>query len=216
MPLVLASESPRRRQLLALLGVPFDIAPADIDEKAAASPAAAKLAAVARPGSVTIAADTEIDLDGARVGKPRDAADARDILGRLAGRMHEVVTEVALRDAAGRDLRFEVRSRVSMAAFDAPAVERYVATGEPADKAGAYAIQGAGRALVARQEGCLANVVGLPLCHVAGALRRAGVTLPERAPDACQRHFAFSCPVWRTVASQARLVRRGASYRTQG
>lgn len=216
MPLILASESPRRRELLALLGLPFDIAPADIDEKAAASPAAAKLAATARPATVTIAADTEIDLDGVRVGKPRDTADARDILSRLAGRAHEVVTEVALRDAAGRDLRFAVRARVTMAPFDGPAVDRYVATGEPADKAGAYAIQGEGRALVTELDGCLANVVGLPLCHLAGALRRAGVTLPERAADACQRHFAFTCPVWRTAAAQAHSIRQGASYRTQG
>ncbi len=200
--LVLASASPRRRELLALLGVPFEGAVAEVDERAVASPALAKATSIARRGSVTVAADTEIDLDGERLGKPRDAADAVAMLGRLAGRAHEVVTEVALVDAAGRSLRFAVRSLVAMRPRDEGAIAAYVASGEPLDKAGSYALQGAGGALVERWEGCRANIVGLPLCHLQPALRRAGVVTRERAETACQQHFAFACPEWRRARSQ--------------
>src|SRR5258706_13157046 len=97
-----ASGSPRRQELLALLGVPFEVAPADVDERSALRPALAKAEAVARLGEVTLAADTMIELDGQRIGKPADADEAIAMLHRLAGRDHEVRTEVALVDAAGR------------------------------------------------------------------------------------------------------------------
>ena len=98
----LASGSPRRRELLALLGAPFEVVPADVDERAAPHPALAKAEAVARPGDVTLAADTMIDLDGGPIGKPADAADAVAMLSRLAGRTHVVRTEVALIGASRR------------------------------------------------------------------------------------------------------------------
>src|SRR5438105_8103165 len=110
----LASGSPRRRELLALLGAPFEPVPAEVDERAADKPAVAKARAVARHGEVTLAADTMIELAGERIGKPADAADARAMLARLAGGTHAVLTEVALIDAAGRALRFGVRSSVTM------------------------------------------------------------------------------------------------------
>src|SRR5256885_12729001 len=153
----LASGSPRRRELLALLDVPFEIAPADVDERAAAQPALAKAEAVARRGEVTLAADTMIELDGERIGKPADAAEAVAMLERLAGRAHAVRTEVALVNAAGPAGRFAVRSTVTMRPADEKAIRAYVATGEPLDRAGAYAIQGGGGALVAAYAGCYAN-----------------------------------------------------------
>src|SRR6185369_11403153 len=104
----LASGSPRRRELLALLGVPFEVAPADVDERAAPKPALAKAEAVARPGEVTLAADTMIELDGERIGKPTGPAGAVAMLEQLAGRGHVVRTEVALVNAAGRALQFGV------------------------------------------------------------------------------------------------------------
>src|SRR5256885_7989892 len=149
----LASASPRRRELLALLGAPFESAPADVDERAADKPALAKAVAVARPGVVTLAADTMIELAGERIGKPADAADARAMLARLAGRTHAVRTEVALVDAAGRSLHFGVRSAVTMRAAGEQAIAAYVATGEPLYRAGAYAIQGGGAAFVASYAG---------------------------------------------------------------
>jgi septum formation protein len=210
----LASGSPRRRELLALLGAPFEVAPADVDERAAPKPALAKAEAVARPGEVTLAADTMIELAGERIGKPADAADAVAMLERLAGRAHTVRTEVALVNAAGRTLHFGVRSTVTMKHADPAAIRAYVATGEPLDRAGAYAIQGGGGALVAAYAGCYANIVGLPLCHMFFALRRAGVAMPERPEPAFTRAFGFVCPAWRIAYAQGRHLRDGAEYET--
>ena len=211
----LASGSPRRRELLALLGAPFEVVPADVDERATERPALAKVEAIARRGDVTLAADTMIEFDDERdFGKPRDAVDAVAMLRMLAGRPHAVRTEVALVDAAGRALRFGVRSVVAMKPFNGPAVLAYVATGEPLDRAGAYAIQGAGGALVEAYDGCYANIVGLPLCHVFFALRKVGVAMPERPEPAFARAFGFTCPAWRLAYAQGRHLREGAEYDT--
>jgi len=212
----LASGSPRRRQLLALLGAPFTVVPADIDERAAAHAALAKARAVARRGEVTLAADTMIELDGERIGKPADAADAVAMLGRLSGRAHVVRTEVALVSAAGRELSFGVRSSVTMKPAAAAAIRAYVATGEPLDRAGAYAIQGGGAERVAWYEGCYANIVGLPLCHVFFGLRKLGLGVPERPEPAFTRGFGFECPAWRIAYAQGRALRDGMEYDTTG
>jgi len=208
----LASGSPRRRELLALLGAPFEVVVADVDERAAPKPALAKAQAVARPGEVTLAADTMIELAGARIGKPADAADAVAMLEKLAGRAHTVRTEVALVNAAGGTLHFGVRSAVTMKRADAAAIRAYVETDEPLDRAGAYAIQGGGGALVAAYAGCYANIVGLPLCHTFFALRKAGVAIPERPEAAFARAFGFTCPAWRIAYAQGRHLRDGAEY----
>ena len=204
--LVLASGSPRRRELVGLLGSPFETRAPRVDEAAAEHPALAKARAARARGATTLAADTVIHLDGTRVGKPRDAGDAAAILRRLAGREHEVVTDVAVIDAAGRELRFAVASRVRMRDFARDEAERYAASGEPLDAAGAYKIQGRGGVLVRSVDGCLANVVGLPLCHVYEALRLAGRAFPERPERACQAHFEFSCPVWQRAQAQGRAL----------
>jgi len=177
-PLILASASPRRREILAAAGVAFEIQPADVDERvlAAETPsdcaarlAAEKALAVARrvgpaPPRRVLGADTIVVLDGAILGKPRDAEHALELLLRLAGREHEVMTGVAL--AASDTLALAhtvVVSRVRMRAADRAELARYVDSGEPLDKAGAYAIQGAGRRFVTALAGSESNVVGLPL-----------------------------------------------------
>ena len=208
----LASASPRRIELLRTLHVPFEVVPADVDEERADSPAAAKAAAVSTAGTVTLAADTEVIHEGERLGKPRGDADAVAMLATLAGQTHEVRTEVAVVAASGRRLRFAVHTRVAFRPLSMRDIERYVGTGEPTDKAGAYAIQGEGRRLVAGYEGCFANVTGLPLCHVYFALRRAGVAPAERPERACQSHFAFTCPVWRTAQRQGRSLSEGGEF----
>ena len=208
----LASASPRRSELLRALGTPFDISPAAIDETAFSSPARAKADAVARKGETTLAVDTEVLLDGERIGKPRDDGAAVTMLADLAGQTHEVRSEVVVVGRNGTRSRFAVRSRVTLRPLSLRVIERYVATGEPADKAGAYAIQGEGRQLVQRYEGCFANITGLPLCHVYYALRRAGVVPRERPERACQDHFAFACPVWRTAQRQGRALADGAAF----
>lgn len=210
----LASGSPRRRELLALLGVPFAVVSPDIDERATPYPALAKAQAVARPGELTLAADTEIDLDGERIGKPADAAEAVATLTRLAGRSHTVRTEVAVISPGGRLLRFGVRSTVTMHGADDNGIRAYVATGEPLDRAGAYAIQGDGGSLVSWYDGCYSNIVGLPLCHVFFALRKMGLGVAERPEPAFTRGFGFECPAWRIAYAQGRTLRDGLEYDT--
>ena len=185
--------------------------PADVEEERYASPASAKAEAVARRGAVTLAVDTEVELDGERLGKPRDREHSLELLRRLAGREHEVRSEVVVISASGRRLRFGVTTRVRITDDDS-ALRAYAATDEPLDKAGAYAIQGEGRGVVGSFDGCFANVTGLPLCHVYHALRRNGVATHERPEVACQMHFDFACPVWRAAQRQGRAVRDGAEY----
>jgi septum formation protein len=210
----LASSSPRRIQLLRLLQVPFESTAPNVDESRYVAPARAKADALARSGEVTLAADTEIELDGERIGKPADESHAVAVLATLSGREHEVRTEVAVIAADGARRHFAVRTRVALRELSLRQIERYVGTGEPLDKAGGYAIQGEGGRLVESYDGCLANVVGLPLCHVYFALRRAGV-VPRARPEAvCQDHFEFVCPVWRSAQRQGRALRDGAEYRS--
>jgi len=174
--LVLASASPRRQELLARLSIPFTVEPSHIPELHPPGPPADALAAVALDKAravarrwtagraVILGADTEVVLDGRYMGKPRDATDAVRILSALGGRTHEVITGVALVEAPpGREATATVTTRVTMAAATQEEIEAYVATGEPFDKAGGYAVQGLGAQLVAHVDGCLSNVVGLPV-----------------------------------------------------
>jgi septum formation protein len=135
---------------------------------------------VGRAPALILGADTEVVLDGQLLGKPRDGADAARMLRQLRGRQHEVITGLALveLDAPGAPPRQEttsVTSRVRMGDYDDQAIEAYVATGEPLDKAGAYAVQGLGGRLVAAVDGCLTNVVGLPMTTVRALLERRGL-----------------------------------------
>ena len=162
--------------------------PSDLEETLAPGPLAEAVARLAldkaravaarvREG-IVLGADTVVTIDGEPLGKPADPDDARRMLRRLRGREHEVITGVAVVDVrTGRAERTTVTSRVRMADYDERALEAYVATGEPLDKAGAYAIQGAGGALVAGYEGSYSNVVGLPLAETARLLTAFGVAV---------------------------------------
>ena len=182
--LILASGSPRRRELLAGLGLRFAVRPVDLDESPLAGEepaatvlrlAAAKAAAVAHPGELVLGADTVVVLDGLLLGKPRDPEDAARMLAAIAGREHTVLTGVALCEP-GRDRQAAAleTSRVRMAALTAEEVAWYVATGEPLDKAGAYAVQGLGALFVEEVFGNYTNVVGLPLPAVRRLLAELG------------------------------------------
>jgi septum formation protein len=179
--LVLASASPRRRELLARLGFAFEVRPTDVEETpfALEGPEAmvlrlalAKARAAARPGEIVLGADTVVAAGGEILGKPRDDEEAREMLHRLAGRSHEVWTGVALVAATGRgeaparERARACRTEVVFRALSEREIADYVATGEPRDKAGAYAIQGGAAAFVERVEGDFTNVVGLPLALV--------------------------------------------------
>lgn len=127
-------------------------------------------------GAIVLGADTEVVLDGRLLGKPRDAADATRILKALRGRIHEVITGVALVEApAGREETAAVTTRVRMGGYTDAEIEAYVATGEPLDKAGAYAVQGLGGRLIAQVDGCFSNVVGLPVTTTRRLLERWGL-----------------------------------------
>ena len=190
MRLILASGSPRRRHLLASLGLRFGIQVPEIDESPyeGESPeeyvlrlARRKADQVAGPGGVTLAADTTVVHRGAIIGKPDDADDARRILALLEGETHTVLTAVAVQRTGQDELHVEVelsRTDVRMTRMSAAEIEAYVATGEPMDKAGAYAMQGAGAMFVAEIRGSPTNVIGLPLDRAARLLRASGVTVP--------------------------------------
>jgi septum formation protein len=191
--LILASASPRRRELLRTLCADFRVVPSDLEEalipgslrEAVAALALDKARAVAaRTGEgVVLGADTIVVIDGQALGKPTGPGDAHAMLRRLRGREHEVITAIAVVDAGtGRSEATAVVSRVRMLDYDEATIEAYVATGEPLDKAGAYAIQGRGGALVAGYEGSFSNVVGLPLEETARVLASFGV--PVTAPPA--------------------------------
>ena len=167
---------------------------------------------MALPGVLTLAADTEVLLDDERIGKPDSEADAMAMLRRLAGRTHVVRTEVVLIGASGDVLRFAVRSRVRTKDRDDQAFARYIATGEALGKAGAYNIAGRGGDLIASYEGCYQNIVGLPLCYVYFALRRAGGVPPERPEPAFERRYGFRCPGWDHARWQCRFLWDGAEY----
>ena len=191
-PLVLASASPRRRDLLTRAGVAFEVRPADVpEERVAGEPpgafalrlARAKALAVAAgmagsPSRPVLGADTIVVVDEDVLGKPRDPDHAEELLGRLVGREHRVLTAVAV-VAAGRVFDVLVESTVRMRPATREEVREYVATGEPLDKAGAYALQGEGRRFVEQVTGSETNVIGLPLEETLALLREAG--FPEGA-----------------------------------
>ena len=197
--LILASESPRRRELLATLGIPFEVRPSGIPEEfpsgdprdGVTALALAKARAVARTveAGVVLGADTAVVLEGRVFGKPEDATDARRMLRALRGRRHEVVTGLALVEARQRrEETASVVTEVRMASYDDATIEAYLATGEPFDKAGAYAVQGEGGRLVEAVEGCYTNVIGLPLTTTRRLLARWGLlTHPEDPED--KAHF---------------------------
>ena len=194
LPLLLASASPRRRELLERIGVAIEVHPADVDERAedgeapeayVARIARAKAIAIARRSDLwVLAADTTVTLDGAILGKAESPEEATRMLRWLSGRTHQVLTAFVL--VGERDGRSCVReglvsSDVAMVDLDAPTLADYVASGEWRGKAGAYAIQGIGAALVREVRGSVTNVVGLPLAEVVAALREVGAPQPRLA-----------------------------------
>lgn len=181
---LLASASPRRAELLAGLGLAYDVAPVDLDEAPRPSEAPADLAlrlarekalAASPPPRPTlvIAADTIVVAAGGVIGKPRDLAEARRHLSLLAGRTHLVITGLAVRACPEEDLAGEtVTSRVTFAPMSEDEIDWYARTGEGMDKAGAYALQGIGALFVAAVEGSYTNVIGLPMERLYPHLRR--------------------------------------------
>lgn len=198
--LILASQSPRRRTLLEHIGFNFEVIPSDVDEESitAANPRAlavklaymkaATVADQAEPPALILAADTVVAMGNEVFGKPVDWADAARMLRALRGKTHQVITGVAVAVAGGRCEVDATSTDVTMRDFSDDEIEAYIATGEPMDKAGAYAIQERGGTLVASHDGCWCNVVGLPLIN---ALRLMGDEI-----DASAHPVPCTCETW--------------------
>ena len=187
LPIVLASSSPRRKQLLEMLRIPFRVIPPDVDEHVLPgerphdyvtrlSRAKAQAVVAHVPGEVVLAADTTVVLGGKIFEKPSSPANAVEMLEQLQGRTHEVLTAVAVAENGRLEQALDV-SRVTFRPNARHTLEEYVATGEPLDKAGAYAIQGLASRFVTRIEGSYSNVVGLPVAVVYELCARAGLLL---------------------------------------
>ena len=184
-PIILASQSPRRRELLALYGIPFEVDPSMADEDNVEGTGAervrrlaqAKCAEVAarHPGRMVLAADTLVCVDDEILGKPKDDDDAARMLRLLSGRYNEVHTGVCMRLPDGRELCGVDTARVCFLELSEEDIRSYLATGEHRDKAGAYAIQGRAGVFITQIEGSPSNVIGLPLGLVTGFFREAGL-----------------------------------------
>lgn len=212
--LLLASASPRRRELLALTGWEFRAQSVDIDESPLPGEAprdtVLRLArqkalaghTLALPGEMVLASDTIVVDGNEQLGKPRDAEHARAMLRQLRGRDHAVLTAIAL--CGGANGSTEVftdlcTALVPMRLYSDEEIEAYIATGDPLDKAGAYAIQHRGFRPVENFHSCFACVMGLPLCHLGRSMRALGSDSPENIPVNCQLYLSYVCPVHRNI-----------------
>jgi len=193
MRIVLASASPRRRALLGTLGRPFDVRPSGTDESVEvretpvqtieqiALQKAMAVAALDRSAMLVIGADTAVVLGSRILGKPSNCEDAEAMLRQLCGQTHHVVTGLAVvENPAGNCAVSHATTAVTMHSYSDREMKEYVCSGEPEDKAGAYAIQGAGGRLVESIQGCYFNVVGLPLCELSRMLSTVGFHVPAR------------------------------------
>lgn len=207
--LILASTSPRRRQLMGLGGWMFNIIPAEVDETPlpGESPqtyvirlaeAKARFAAQeATSRAIVIAADTTVADHGRILGKPKDVHEATTMLKNLRGRVHQVFTALVVFHPAINALETALAATdVPMRGYSDAEIQAYVATGDPFDKAGSYAIQHPDFRPVESLNGCYANVVGLPLCHLSSALKKFGITPESDIPVACQKTLQYHCEVF--------------------
>lgn len=213
--LYLASNSPRRRQLMALGGWKFERRVAEIDEslltgespdeyvvRLAESKARAACPGVER-AAIVIAADTTVADEDEILGKPDDAKQAEAMLRRLRGRTHRVYTALAILHVADGEMLTDLCvTKVPMRAYSDKEMMAYIASGDPMDKAGAYAIQHVVFDPVTELDGCWLNVVGLPLCHLGRALARFGVVAPANVPGTCKAFSQYDCSVSPEILGQ--------------
>jgi septum formation protein len=207
MDVILASNSPRRQQLLRLTELDFRVIPADVDETpflGESAPDYVRRLAISKAQAVSghcdentlvIAADTTV-VDGNQIlGKPVDEQDAAGMLRQLSGRTHQVYTAIAVIRSGKLDTDL-CATDVPMRSYTDEEIQTYIASRDPLDKAGAYAIQHVGFHPVEALQGCYANVVGLPLCHLVRTLQRINVILEVNIPPVCQETLGYRCPVF--------------------
>ena len=204
-PLILASGSPRRHELLSLLEIPFEVRVAAIDETPLPGEAPvnvpqrlsrlkAEAVAAGVDTGLVIGADTVVVHKGEILGKPEDGEDAAAMLRRLREERHRVFSGVTIMDAAtGKQITDLCETKIWLRPMTDEEIARYVAGGDPMDKAAGYAIQNDDFAPVSKAVGCPANVMGLPMCHVVRNLRRFGIQLPDTLPTQCAIRFGYHC-----------------------
>jgi septum formation protein len=206
--LILASQSPRRKQLLEWTGWSFEIIPASNVEnvrpgeapldyvRRMSSEKAAAIVSQIKGNGIVLAADTVVVLDGKILGKPESNDQANEFLRELRGKIHFVSTSIFIEDPETKGIEQEIcTSQVKMREYTEREMQTYIATGDPQDKAGAYAVQHKGFHPVQNFRGCLANVMGLPLCHLVRTMAKLGVYPPQDVPFACQKNLDYDCPV---------------------
>jgi septum formation protein len=213
--IILASASPRRHELLAAMGLAFDVAAADIDETPhpdepamalarRLSQAKAQALAKQHPAALVIAADTLVVVDNEILGKPADKAEARDMLARLRGREHVVYSGLTVMDGQrDRGCHQVAMTPVVMREYGQDELERYVDSGDPMDKAGGYAIQHEGFVPVDHVDDCYANVIGLPMCHLYRALAHWQVAVPVHPLRSCPLPQAWGYCPWAQAILEA-------------
>lgn len=216
--ITLASASPRRRELLSLTGWKAQTFPAFVDEQPREGESASELAlrlALAKAiqvaakvtrKSLVLAADTVVGAQGQILGKPSTKQEAEQMLMALRGKDHIVVTALVLEVAAELERRTDIcETLVPMRAYGTDELHAYIESDKPYDKAGAYGIQDDGFHPVdlSRMQGCYANVMGLPLCHLVRMMRALGHAAPVDVPVACQEHTGYTCPVFSDILREA-------------
>lgn len=218
--LILASNSPRRKELLTLTGLSFNAMPVDVDEtprpgedplacvvRLSEAKAAASLELIQHmtnpTDSIIIASDTLVTFQDRIYGKPVDAADVLRMLTELRGRTHSVLTAITITDPAnGRTVTDLCETSVPMRNYSDSELNEYIITGDPLDKAGAYGIQHPGFKPVEQLHGCYASVMGLPLCHLTRALAAFQIFPPGDVPTACQVRLSYCCPVYTSILTE--------------
>jgi len=213
--LILASNSPRRKQLLALTGWDFDVQPADINEDLLlaehpgdyvlrlAEGKAREVAFTTMGSGIILAADTIVVDAGVLLGKPADATEAASMLRSLRGHTHQVYTGLAVCNSQADYLVGDLCiTDVPMRDFSDEDMVAYIASGDPLDKAGAYAIQHSSFHPVENISGCFASVMGLPLCHLVRSLKKLGLEEQVDIPAECQSALNYDCPVWQTILTE--------------
>jgi MAF protein len=209
--IILASSSPRRKEMMVWMGIPFEIIPADIDErlhedeepithvKRLALQKAKKIASAKKNDAVILAADTIVLHAGHILGKPQDKQHAREMLLALRGRVHQVATAICLithEDEIFQDLCI---SSVHMRTYNDDEIQAYVDSGDPLDKAGGYAIQNKSFDPVTQFSGCFASVMGFPLCYIERNLRKIDGYNCLPVAEICQQNLHYACPIFSKV-----------------
>jgi septum formation protein len=223
-PIILASNSPRRRDLLTLTALPFIVLPVSVDEtpvpgedakscviRLAGSKAAAAQALADRMGfpvgQVIIAADTIVVFQDVIYGKPVDQEDARRMLTLLRGHTHQVLTAISISTLqTGKQSTVYCDTDVTIRNFSDAEMDEYIRSGDPLDKAGAYAIQHNGFRPVEKMDGCFASVMGLPLCNLIHELEAFQIFIFDDIPVACQEKFYYKCPVYSNVFTNDKVI----------